>query len=87
MVATKFAVIELNVLPEFRGQGLGKELLNRLLSDRPEAFATLATLPSSMARTMYERWGWYKVAEFTDEPPMDALALELRGPERDTADS
>jgi GNAT superfamily N-acetyltransferase len=76
--ATKFAVIELDVRRAYRGHGWGKALLNTLLSKRPEAYATLATIPESPAHAMYERWGWYKVAVFTDAPVMDAMVTELQ---------
>jgi GNAT superfamily N-acetyltransferase len=76
--AAKFAVIELDVRRAYRGQGWGRALLNALLSERNEAYATLATIPESPAHAMYERWGWYKVGVFTDEPVMDAMVLELQ---------
>lgn len=77
--ATKFAVIELGVKPAFRGQGWGKALLDTLLSQRPEAYATLATIPESPAQAMYQRWGWYKVGVIGGEGPlMDAMVGELQ---------
>jgi GNAT superfamily N-acetyltransferase len=76
--AAKFAVIELDVRRVYRGQGWGKALLDTLLSERSEPYATLAAIPESPAYAMYERWGWYKVGVFTDEPVMDALALPLQ---------
>lgn len=56
-----FAVIELGVLPQDRGKGLGRRLLNELLNDRHEERATLATDPrAAETQRMYERWGWLK---------------------------
>jgi GNAT superfamily N-acetyltransferase len=75
--ATKFAVIELNVRNEYRGHGLGKNLLNELIADRPEAYATLAAVPGSTAHAMYLRWGWYKAGFFTTPPAMDAMVVPL----------
>jgi ribosomal protein S18 acetylase RimI-like enzyme len=74
--SSKFAVIELDVRKEYRRQGIAKTLLDMLLSDRGENFATLASTPGSIANAMYKRWGWYKVGEFTDS--MEALLIPLR---------
>jgi GNAT superfamily N-acetyltransferase len=76
--ASKFAVIELDVRKEFRGRGLSKELLRRLLAGRTEEFATLAAIPGTQAHGMYLRWGWQKAAMLGgDGPAMDALLLPL----------
>jgi GNAT superfamily N-acetyltransferase len=78
LTASKFAVIELDVRKEFRGQGLSKKLLQRLLSDRTEEFATLAAIPGTQAHSMYLRWGWHAAAVLGgDGPVMDALLLRL----------
>ncbi|MBT2207033.1 GNAT family N-acetyltransferase [Actinomadura sp. NEAU-AAG7] len=77
--ADKYAVVELAVSKPERGRGLGRLLLNRLLAERPERFATLAAVLESEAYGMYLRWGWEQVGEFRVEPPFsDALVLELR---------
>lgn len=76
--SSKFAVIELNVRKAYRGQGIGKKLLDELLAARPEKFATLAAVTESTANAMYLRWGWYKVGFFVTPPPMDALVIPLR---------
>jgi GNAT superfamily N-acetyltransferase len=73
--SSKFAVIELDVRQSYRRQGIGKTLLEILLDERGEAFATLASTPGSIANSMYKRWGWYKVGEFTDS--MEALVIPL----------
>jgi GNAT superfamily N-acetyltransferase len=77
----KFAVIELNVAAAWRGQGIGRRLLDDLLSDRPEPYAILTTGPDEPARQMYVHWGWEQVgtAQHTPEAPvMDQLVLKLR---------
>jgi GNAT superfamily N-acetyltransferase len=71
------AVIELDVHKEYRRQGIGKRLLDTLLSDRGERYATLACLTDSPEREMYVRWEWCKVATFEDLPPMDAMLILL----------
>jgi hypothetical protein len=48
-----------------------------LLDNRSEKFATLAALLDAPAYEMYKRWGWFKVGEFTEGPPMDALVFEI----------
>lgn len=79
--ASKFAVIELVVDQGWRGGGLGRELLTRLLADRPETYAMLLAEPTAPARQIYQRWGWRHVADVrpsTDAPRMHALVLPLR---------
>jgi GNAT superfamily N-acetyltransferase len=72
---SKFAVIELNVRTSHRRQGIARKLLDMLLGDRAEQFATLASTPGGVANAMYKRWGWYQVGTFTDD--MEALILPL----------
>lgn len=77
----KFAVIELNVREDQRGQGIGRRLLDALLAGRPEPYAILTTGPDEPARQMYARWGWRQVgtAQHTpDAPLMDQLVLDLK---------
>jgi GNAT superfamily N-acetyltransferase len=78
LLNSKFAVIELDVRKTYRGHGIGKKLLDTLLSGRPEKYATLAALPTSPAYAMYERWGWYSVGVFDDEPIMNAMVIPLK---------
>lgn len=73
--SSKFAVIELDVHKSYRRQGIAKKLLDMLLGDRTEKFATLAVIPGSIADDMYKRWGWYKIGEFTDS--MEALVIPI----------
>ena len=54
-----FEVAELHVLPGYQGSGIGKELLLRLTSGRPEATAVLSTADTeSRARRLYRRVGF-----------------------------
>ncbi|MGH3565891.1 MAG: GNAT family N-acetyltransferase [Pseudonocardia sp.] len=76
--ATKFAVIELDVRRAYRGQGWGRALLDKLLADRQEDFATLTAIRDSTTQAMYERWDWFKVAAFDGEPVMDVMVLPLK---------
>ena len=74
---SKLAVIELNVRKSCRGQGVGKKLMDILVSGRPEKYATLAARPDSPAHAMYIRWGWYAVGVFKTPPVMDAMVLPI----------
>jgi GNAT superfamily N-acetyltransferase len=77
--ASKFAVIELNVQSSYRGRGFGKRLLQTLLEHRDEKFATLTAIPDDPAYSMYIRWGWHKLGEFTGGgQAMDVLILPLQ---------
>lgn len=79
LAASKLAVIELDVVKSYRGQGLSKALLQELLANRNESYATLATLPGTQAHAMYLRWGWRNVGIIGGEGPvMDAMLLPLR---------
>lgn len=75
--SSKFAVIELDVRPGFRGQRLSRRLLEVLLDGRDEGYATLAATPGSIAHSMYLRWGWTNLGRFEDPPVMDALLIAL----------
>jgi ribosomal protein S18 acetylase RimI-like enzyme len=57
-----FAVMEWAVLPAYRGAGMGRRLMDELLFDRPERYATLLVNPAAEARGIYLRWGWRHVA-------------------------
>ncbi|HEX6358853.1 GNAT family N-acetyltransferase [Actinophytocola sp.] len=73
-----FYVYELAVVPELRGQGHGRGLLDELLADRTERCAVLAASTKAPARELYRRWGWVKVGELTGPPDgVDLLARPL----------
>ena len=74
----KFAVIELIVDANWRGRGIGGELLSDLLEDRTEKYAVLTADPEAAARKIYAHWGWEQIgtAQHTDDAPtMDQLVL------------
>ncbi len=82
--ADKFAVMEWIVHPQRRAEGIGAELMRRLMQDRGEPYATLASDPRAPARGMYQRAGWRQVAQtkLSWGPAMDLLVLETaRHPE------
>jgi GNAT superfamily N-acetyltransferase len=77
-----FEVAELHVMPTYQGQGIGRELLLRLTSGRPERTAVLSTADAeSRARRLYRGVG------FTDlltgfrfsggEPPYAVMGARL----------
>ena len=81
-LADSFEVAELHVLPAYQGYGIGRELLLRLTSDRPEQTAVLSTADAeSRARRLYRGVG------FTDlltgfrfsgaEPPYAVMGATL----------
>ncbi|WP_412537954.1 GNAT family N-acetyltransferase [Longispora sp. K20-0274] len=75
-----FSVKEWLVHPDARGGGLGRRLLDTLLADRPEPFATLASNPRAAARQIYHQWGWRHVNTSDDTGPfgvMDFLLLPM----------
>jgi ribosomal protein S18 acetylase RimI-like enzyme len=54
-----FEVAELHVLPSYQGMGIGRELLIRLTSGRPERTAVLSTADAeSRARRLYRGLGF-----------------------------
>jgi ribosomal protein S18 acetylase RimI-like enzyme len=59
----KAAIMEWVVHPHHRRQGVGGQLMRRLLADRTEPVATLASDPRSEARRIYEQAGWMQVGE------------------------
>lgn len=78
-MASKLAIMEWMVHPDRRGEGIGAELMGRLLTVRPERYATLAANPKAPARRLYARAGWRQVgkSQMPDGTPMDLLVLEL----------
>jgi GNAT superfamily N-acetyltransferase len=79
LASDKFAVMEWIVRADHRRTGIGTELMRRLLADRPERWATLASDPRSTARLLYARAGWKQVARTVLPwgPAMDTLLLAL----------
>ena len=77
--ADKLAVIEWAVLPDRRGAGVGRRLLDELLAGRREQWATLTVVPAAAARAIYDRWGWRQVASTRPGrmPGMAVMLLEL----------
>lgn len=60
-------VVELAVLPETRGRGIGAALVTAILEDRPESCALLGTWQhDSPARRLYERLGWSELQHDLD---------------------
>lgn len=80
-----FAVIDFGVQRSWRGQGLGRRLLDTLLADRPEERATLAVEPAAdNSQGFYRHLGWQLVgrlrgAEGDTAPFFDIYALPLLG--------
>jgi GNAT superfamily N-acetyltransferase len=70
-----FVVQEWAVLPEERGHGVGRRLMDELLKERDESWATLMVNVEAPARDVYLRWGWRRVAGTKPGagPSMDVL--------------
>ncbi|MFI5925278.1 GNAT family N-acetyltransferase [Micromonospora sp. NPDC051543] len=75
----KFAVMEWIVRPGRRGEGIGAQLMNRILDGRVERWATLASNPAAPARAIYQRAGWRQVGDsaMPDGTPTHLLVLPL----------
>jgi GNAT superfamily N-acetyltransferase len=77
--ASKFAIIELAVRQDRRGEGLGLGLLRALLARRPEPYATLTAVADAPARQFYEYLGWQQVGQTpraVDRPAFHVLLTE-----------
>jgi GNAT superfamily N-acetyltransferase len=78
IAAPKFAVIEIVVRQDRRGNGVGRRLMDDLLTGRPEPYAILTTRAEAPARNIYAHWGWEQVGtaqHAPDAPVMDQLVL------------
>lgn len=75
-----FAVMEWAVLPDQRGKGIGRALMDELLARRTEPYAVLTVNPAAEARRLYERLGWQHVASTkpgNSRSGMDVMLLRL----------
>ncbi|GAA2095703.1 hypothetical protein GCM10009780_42520 [Actinomadura alba] len=73
-------MIELLVLPAYRGHEIGGTLHEELLRGRDEPYATLAALTEAPAYSLYLRWGWQPAGRITSEPPYsEAMLLAMSG--------
>lgn len=63
--SAKFFVVELIVRRPFRRRGYARQLMDSLLRDRTEPFATLCVHPKAAARIIYPRWGWHEVCKMS----------------------
>jgi ribosomal protein S18 acetylase RimI-like enzyme len=77
-----FTLTSLAVLPDHRGRGLGKRLIDRLLSERTEDRAVLSVQPTALeTQGFYRHLGWRKVGRNgpfpgTTPPRWDVYVLE-----------
>ncbi len=83
LAGNKLAVMEWAVRRAHRGRGVGRQVMARLLADRPEPFATLKVNPAAVAYDIYLRSGWqlYGQARRPNLPAVDILVLDLSAPE------
>jgi ribosomal protein S18 acetylase RimI-like enzyme len=89
LTAQRFVVMEWAVLNELRGQGVGRALMEELLTGRPERYAVLTVNPAAAARSIYERAGWRQVATTPASrqwPSMHVMVLDRHRPDRGGSD-
>jgi ribosomal protein S18 acetylase RimI-like enzyme len=66
-VGGHFELVDLAVLPEVRGRGIGEALMTAVVRDRRERCALLGTgQRPSAARRLYERLGWTELLHDLD---------------------
>jgi ribosomal protein S18 acetylase RimI-like enzyme len=78
-----FALADLAVRAAWRRQGLGRDLHDLILRDRPEERATAVLVPAAgPAQHAFRSWGWRRVARTHDEDGggqiSDVLIIPLR---------
>jgi ribosomal protein S18 acetylase RimI-like enzyme len=76
----KVALVELILLKQFRGSGIGRRLMVEALSGRPESLATLLARSDAPAIEMYLRLGWRRLGTVQAQPhwpAYDALVFDL----------
>lgn len=79
-----FVVVELAVLPAFRRRGIGRQIMEQLLADRPEARAALSTEQDNRAaRSLYTQLDFQSLIaaiQFSPQAPTYVvLGKSLRG--------
>jgi ribosomal protein S18 acetylase RimI-like enzyme len=73
-----FAVMERAVLPDHRGKGIGRALMDELLDSRTEPYAVLTVNPAAEARRLYERLDWRHIATRAgNSGGIDVMLLKL----------
>jgi ribosomal protein S18 acetylase RimI-like enzyme len=73
-----FAVIDFGITRTRRGQGLGRQILNKLLADRREERATLAVEPEVIeSQKFYRRMGWNHVGRLRGAPGDTAPLFDI----------
>lgn len=72
-----FAVYEWVVDQRYRRCGIGRELMTRLLADRPEPWATLTVNPAADAHKIYLSAGW-RQAGMCQQGNWPAMAVLIR---------
>ena len=58
-----YELVEVAVLPEMQGRGIGAALIACLLHGRPEATCVLSTRTDSIAHRLYRRLGFEQITE------------------------
>ena len=66
------------VLKEFRGIGVGQELVKAVLADLPEDAAYIYLNAQTTAMDLYARFGFKKVGEQFEEAGIEHFKMELR---------
>lgn len=73
-----FEIIELALLPDYHGQGIGGQLHDTLLADLPHKTAVLSTINAETpARHLYRKRGWQSIRENFVFPNIDREYLIL----------